>query len=121
MLGRGLLRRCPFCGAGGLFADWFHLKPQCPTCKHHFRLEEGFFTGAYALNFAFTQALVLLALIPYLVLSARNPNRELNVLPFATAGVLATLLGPVIFYPFSRTLWVALDMAVRGGRNFKEH
>lgn len=95
------------------------MKPTCPGCNHTFRQEEGFYVGAYALNFALTEGLVLLILIPYLVVSSMNPAVVRPVLPFALAGLLAAIVGPIIFYPFSRTLWVALDLIVRGGRNLR--
>lgn len=120
MLWRGLTKRCPFCGGRGIFDSWLHMKAACPSCKHHFNQEEGFYIGAYAFNFAITEGLVLLSLIPYVVLSSMNPDVERPVLPFVIAGVLATIVGPIIFYPISRTLWVALDLTVRGGRNLPE-
>jgi hypothetical protein len=119
MLLRGLGKRCPFCGSGGLFDGWFRMKPSCPSCRHHFSQEEGFFLGAYALNFAITEGLLLLCLIPYIVLSAAEPGVSRPVMPFVIAGVIASIVGPIVFYPFSRTLWVAIDLAVRGGRNLE--
>ena len=120
MLWRGLRKRCPFCGSGGLFDGWFRMKPSCPGCKHHFSQEEGFFLGAYALNFTISEGLLLLCLIPYIVISAANPAEEQAVLPFAIAALIAGVAGPIVFYPFSRTLWVALDLMVRGGRNLQK-
>jgi uncharacterized protein (DUF983 family) len=120
MLLRGLGKRCPFCGSSGLFEGWFRMKPSCPACKHHFSQEEGFFLGAYALNFAITEGLLLLCLIPYIVLSSANPTEERAVLPFVIAALVAAVAGPIVFYPFSRTLWVALDLMVRGGRNLEK-
>ncbi len=119
MLLRGLGKRCPFCGSGGLFDGWLRMKPTCPSCKHHFSQEEGFFLGAYALNFAITEGLLLLCLIPYIVLASADPAVDRPVMPFVIAGLVASVVGPMIFYPFSRTLWVAIDLMVRGGRNLE--
>lgn len=117
MILRGLVRRCPFCGHRPIFDGWFKLKERCPECGHRFNQEEGFYIGAYALNFAITEGLLLLFLIPYIVISAADPGRDLNAVPFAIAALVAAIVGPILFFPFSRSLWVALDLTLRGGRN----
>lgn len=117
MILRGLTLRCAFCGSRGLFRGWLRMKESCPSCAHRFHQESGFFLGAYAINFAVTEGLLLLALIPYIVVSASNPQTSVDVVPFAVAALLGALVGPVLFYPFSRTLWVALDLIFREGRN----
>lgn len=117
MIMRGLTMRCAFCGAGGLFRSWLKMREVCPNCSHRFNQESGFFLGAYAINFAITEGLLLLALIPYIVISAGNPQTSVPAGPFAAAALAGAILGPVVFYPFSRTLWVALDLIFRGGRN----
>lgn len=120
MILRGLVRRCPFCGHNKIFDGWFKLKERCPSCGHRFNQEEGFYIGAYAINFAITEGLLLLCLIPYIFISAADPDYELNVVPFATAAVAAAIIGPILFYPFSRSLWIALDLTLRGGRNLDD-
>lgn len=120
MILRGLARRCPFCGHNKIFDGWFKLKERCPNCSHRFNQEEGFYIGAYAINFAITEGLLLLCLIPYILISAADPSRQLNVVPFAVIAVAAAIVGPVLFYPFSRSLWIALDLTLRGGRNLDD-
>lgn len=93
------------------------MRETCPNCSHRFSQESGFFLGAYAINFVVTEGLLLMALIPYIVVSASNPQTSIPVGPFLTVAVAGAILGPVLFYPLSRTLWVALDLAFRGGRN----
>lgn len=29
---RGLLMRCPSCGKASAFANWFNIRPRCPSC-----------------------------------------------------------------------------------------
>lgn len=58
MLTRGLLRRCPVCGSGGLFTGWFKMRDRCPRCRYTFAREEGFFLGAILMNFAVAEALL---------------------------------------------------------------
>jgi uncharacterized protein (DUF983 family) len=112
MLLRGAARRCAACGAGGLFTGWFRMAPRCPRCGYHFEREEGFFLGAYVMNLVFAQGLVmLLAVIPTIVLLNADPDASL--LPVLVGGVLATVLAPIAFYPFSKTLWVAVELILR--------
>ena len=120
MILRGLVRRCPFCGHKPIFDSYFKLKDRCPNCGHKFRQEEGFYIGAYALNFIVTEGLLLLFLVPYIVISSRDPQFELSVLPFAAAAVVAAVVGPILFFPFSRSLWIAIDLTLRGGRNLDQ-
>lgn len=120
MILRGLTRRCPFCGRRPIFDSWFKLKDECPDCGHRFNQEEGFYLGAYALNFAIAEGLLLACLIPYIVISAANPEVKLNALPFALVALALAIVGPIFFYPFSRSLWIALDMTLRGGRNLDD-
>ena len=112
MLGRGLVKHCPRCGSGGLFEGWFKMVERCPRCGHRFEREEGFFLGAYVINLAVAQSLViLLAVVPCIVLLARDA--ETSVMPFLVGGILGAVLGPVFFYPFSKTVWTAFDLMLR--------
>ena len=112
MLGRGLIRRCPRCGSGGLFRGWFKMVDRCPRCHHRFEREEGFFLGAYVINLAVAQGLViLLAVVPCIVLLARDPDTSIT--PFLVGGVLGAVLGPMLFYPYSKTVWTAFDLMMR--------
>lgn len=114
MLARGLARHCPRCGGGHLFESWFRMKPACPTCGHVFEREEGFFLGAYVVNLAVTEGLLLLVVVvPTIVLAATEPG--FDVLPVVVVGVGAAVAGPLLFYPFSRTIWVALELMLRPG------
>lgn len=119
MILRGLSRRCAFCGHNKIFDSWFKLKERCPNCGHKFHQEEGFYIGAFAINFAITEGLLLLCLIPYILISAANPQSQTNVVPFASAALTAAIVGPVLFFPIARTLWIAIDLTLRGGRNLK--
>jgi uncharacterized protein (DUF983 family) len=108
VFGRGLTRRCARCGSGGLFQHWTKMKPDCPRCGLHFEREPGYFAGALAINVICTGGLLLLAFA--IVLAFTLP--DVNVV--VTLAVLApiALLGPIVWYPFSKTLWVAVDRAI---------
>ncbi len=112
MLRRGAAKRCASCGGRRLFTGWFRMAPACPTCGYRFEREEGFFLGAYVLNLAFAQGLVmLLAVVPTIVL--RNADPDASLLPVVVGAVVATVLAPIAFYPFSKTLWVAIELILR--------
>jgi hypothetical protein len=112
MLGRAMLKRCPLCGTGKLFTGWFRMKERCPGCGYRFEREEGFFLGAYVINLAIAQGMViLLAIVPLIVRLAGDPDA--SIAPFLVGGVLGAVLGPVIFYPWSKTVWTAFDLMLR--------
>ena len=84
----------------------------CPRCGYHFEREEGFFLGAYVMNLVIAQALVmLLAVVPAIVLLAGDPHAGL--LPIFAGGVVGAVVAPIVFYPFSKTLWVAIELIMR--------
>ena len=112
MLGRGLLKRCAVCGSGKLFTRWFRMKERCPRCGYLFEREEGFFLGAYVINLAFAQGMViLLAIVPLIVRLAGDP--QASVLPFVVGGLVGAVVGPMVFYPWSKTVWTAFDLMLR--------
>ena len=112
MVARGLVKHCPLCGTGGLYESWFRMRPRCPGCGYLFEREEGFFLGAYVVNLGVTESLLLLfGIIPCIVFLAANPDA--SVLPFTLTGLLAAVAGPLLFYPFSRTVWAAIDLILR--------
>lgn len=112
MLRRGMLKRCALCGAGRLFTGWFRMKERCPGCGYRFEREEGFFLGAYVINLAIAQGLVIvLAIVPLIVRLASNPDAA--IWPFVVGGVAGAVLGPIVLYPWSKTIWTAFDLMLR--------
>ncbi|MBW3614826.1 MAG: DUF983 domain-containing protein [Actinobacteria bacterium] len=106
LLLRGLLRRCPRCGAGRLFPSWFRMVDRCPRCGMAFEREEGFFLGAFVVNFGLI--LVLLAVYIGVGVALTLPDPPPGKL--AVGGMVLATLVPVAFYPFSRTFWSAIDL-----------
>ena len=112
MLGRALRKRCPLCGGGRLFTRWFRMAERCPGCGYRFEREEGFFLGAYVVNLGITEGLLLiLGIVPCIAFLAANPDASL--LPIVVSGLAAAILAPLVFYPFSRTLWSAIALILR--------
>ena len=105
---RGLLRRCARCGSGRLFRRWFVMVDRCPRCDYKFEREEGFFLGAYVINLGVTQ----LAVVVYIAVSIVATLPDPPMLGLAVGGAAVALLTPLLAYPFSKTLWTSIDLAM---------
>jgi uncharacterized protein (DUF983 family) len=111
MLARGMVRRCPRCGSRGVFASWFRLAERCPSCRLKLERENDFFLGGYVINLAATEVLLAIALLVFVLRRASDPGTPL--LPVVVIGLAISLVLPVLFYPFSLTIWMAIDLAMR--------
>jgi uncharacterized protein (DUF983 family) len=108
---RGLIRRCPRCGGGGLFASWFKLKERCPTCGMKFEREDGFWLGGYVINIAAGEGALLILLA--VLIGQLASGVHINVWPYAAAGTVIAVGGPMVTFPFSRTVWCAIYLIMR--------
>ena len=104
---RALSRRCPYCGSPGIYEGYFGLRPRCPTCNVKFEREEGYFLGAYALNLVVAE-LMGLGLAIYLIF--KTDLRHLDLIWQEAIAVALAVAFPVILFPYSRTVWIALDL-----------
>ncbi|MDQ3949417.1 MAG: DUF983 domain-containing protein [Gemmatimonadota bacterium] len=108
---RALTLLCPRCGGWGIFRSWFRLKPECPTCG--LALERGesedHWFGAVAVNLVATELLGVGAILVWIV--AAWPDVPWTAVQYA--GPLIMIALPVLFYPFSRALWLAWDLYFR--------
>lgn len=102
---RGCLLKCPRCGSGHIFRHYFTIKEDCPKCGLHFEREQGYWVGALAWNIAIVMALFIITFVVIMVLTVP----DVPVGPSLAVLVPIMLFGPIIFYPFSKTLWMALD------------
>ncbi len=110
-LGRALLLRCPRCGASGIWKGFGATVDTCPTCRLRFERQEGHWVGAVAVNTVVTILVFAAVFVGWIVLSWPDP-------PWTTItiGVVAlNALFPIAFYPWSKTLWVAIDLAAHPG------
>lgn len=110
LLGRGVLKRCPRCGGRGLYASWFRMRERCPTCGLRFEREPGFFVGAYTINLAISIVALFVLCMAFVAVKATNPDA--GYLGFLVAGLVIALVAPVFCYPFSRTIWSAIDLVM---------
>src|SRR5581483_10888546 len=76
LLWRAVCLRCPNCGGGKLFRHWFAIRDFCPTCGLWIEREEGFYTGAVALNLVASEVIFIVGLLGWILLTWPNPPWE---------------------------------------------
>ncbi len=92
------------------------MRDHCGVCGYSFEREEGYFVGALIVNIAVAEAWFFALFM--VVVIATSPGvawGPLLIVALVTNGLL-----PVVFYPYSKSLWMAVDLAVhpvRGGSN----
>lgn len=101
---RALVRRCPFCGTGNIFKNWFSLKPQCPGCGSVFEPEDGYMLGSYVVNLGIT-AIIGVLLAFYLVFGT-----SLSVVAIQILAVAIIVIVPIFLYGHSQLIWISIDL-----------
>jgi uncharacterized protein (DUF983 family) len=96
----GLILRCPHCHTGKMFTSWFKMRAVCPNCGTHFERATGEITGGMAVNTVTTLFLVIIA-------SVVIGFSTIPLIPALITVGIAIFVFPIVFYPFSRGLWVA--------------
>ena len=107
MVGRALRRRCPRCAEKEIWRSWFNLEESCPQCHYRFEREEGYWVMAIIVNTAIVEAIFAVFFVGGLI--ASWPEIDWAYL-LGTALVTNAIL-PFLFFPYSKTLWMALDLA----------
>ena len=106
MVWRGLSRRCPVCGRGGLGRHWVVLPAVCPGCGFRFERAPGHFVGAVGMNTMATFGLMLLTIVVGVVATLPDvPFTAITLVAMALAFVV-----PVAFHVTAKLLWVAIDL-----------
>lgn len=109
-LGRGARRRCPNCGGGGLFQRWIVMEQTCPNCNLILdRNEPDYFLGSYVINFVTAEFTIAAGALAVILMTW--PDVPWTALKWALIGLM--IPGPIVFYPFAKTLWLAIDLTLR--------
>ena len=108
---RALTLRCPRCGGSGILRTWLRLRDRCATCG--LALERGersdFWIGAYVFNLVIGEVIALGVPVGWMIIAA--PNVPWARIEFVAIVLCVTL--PILFFPFSRLLWLAWDLSFR--------
>jgi uncharacterized protein (DUF983 family) len=115
---RALRLRCPVCGRGKLFRNWFTMHPVCGHCGLKYERAPGYFLGSIYFNYGLTTLIVIVAFVVLLLTEALPQQQALLVL------LAFSVLFPVWFFRWARSLWMAFDHYVdpkaRGQANERE-
>ncbi len=81
----------------------------CPRCGLQFCRVPGQWLGSWFLNIVVVQASV----VAVLVIGVATTYPDTNVAPIFAVGLVVAVTVPIAFFPFSRTIWTAIDLAMR--------
>jgi uncharacterized protein (DUF983 family) len=107
-IARGLLRRCPRCGEGRLFARFLKIKERCPRCRFRLEREEGGFLGAMTINFAVATTLWVILLVAWLIVDLP----DLHAMRLTIASLALMTIAPLALWGHSKTVWASIDYLV---------
>ena len=105
---RALLARCPHCGDKNIWKKFGEPVANCPTCGYLYEREEGYWVGAMIVNIGAAMLVFMAVFVGGMLITW--PDVPWTVLLIATATLM--VLGPILFYPQTKTIWVWLDLKV---------
>ena len=117
LFSRALRLRCPVCGGGPIFSSWFNIRESCPACDRWLERDEGYYTGAMALNLIVAEGIFIVGFVAALILTWPTPPWQI----LTWGGAIVAVLMPLLFYPFSKTLWIALDVLMHADDPSETH
>ena len=110
LLARAVLLRCPRCGKASVLRSWFDVRERCPVCGLYFeRGEQGYYLGAVLFNLIAAELVFVLGLVAVVLLTWPHPPWN----GICWGGIVLMTLLPILFFPFSKTLWLAFDLIFR--------
>jgi uncharacterized protein (DUF983 family) len=110
LFSRALRLRCPNCGQGKLFTSWFRMRPCCPVCGLKVeRGEEGYQVGSYMFNIIAAELVFAAVFVGIVLLTWPSPPWTL----LEYGGIALMVIAPFVFFPFSKTLFLAFDLLFR--------
>lgn len=106
LFARAIRLRCPACGGRPIFSSWFRMLPGCTVCGLQFEREAGYQVGSYMVNI-FAVEFIYAALLSGAIIATwpTPPWRELLY-----GSVVFMSLLPLALYPFTKTVFLALDL-----------
>ena len=110
LLVRGVLLRCPNCGARGVTRRWVQLRPTCSRCG--LRLDRGeadYWIGAMAFNQIAAELLFAVGVTVVLLLTWPTPPWDAML----WGGIPVLVAFPIFTYPMSKLIWLGFDLIFR--------
>lgn len=93
-----------------MFSSWFTVQERCENCTFRFeRGESDYFIGAYTLHLIVAELIVVAIMLVWMIVTWPNvpwDGMVWGILGLSIVGITAT-------YPFSRSLWLAIDLLFR--------
>jgi len=105
-LKRGMSNRCPRCGVGAVMKNLFVRYGSCPHCGLDFNREDGFYSGAMAINYALVCAFYLFPLFLMWWFGWLSGWTTV-ILCFLGSGIM-----PILTYRYSQCLWLGFYCCV---------
>ena len=107
---RAMRLRCPHCGGGPIFTSWSRLLPVCPVCGLGLeRGEDGYWLGAYFFNLMAMETVFSAWVVGFLLETWPDPPWDI----FQISTAVLMVVFPIVFFPFSKTLFLAFDLLMR--------
>lgn len=106
VLVRAVRLRCPRCGGTPLYRGWFAMHERCAACGYRYEREPGYFVGAIYINYAVTIGVAAGGVLVLDWLLGLGLRAQLAI------GVGLGVLVPVLFFRYSRSLWLGVDYLV---------
>ena len=85
------------------------MEDRCPRCNLRFERIDGHLAGALGINTVASVIVVFMVGIAGFVLTFP----ELPLLPLVVTITSVAALFPIFFYPYSKTIWTAIDLRIR--------
>jgi Protein of unknown function (DUF983) len=86
------------------------MRPHCPACGLPLeRGDQGYQVGSYMFNIIASELLFVLVFLGVVLVTWPSPPWRL----LQYGGIILMILAPVLFFPFSKTLFLAFDLLFR--------
>src|SRR5437879_13567044 len=80
---------------------------RCPVCGWHFEREEGYWTGAIAVNMTVTALLIVIILVPVAIALATS---QIPVLELMIVSLPLPIVLPLLFFRHAKSFWMSFDI-----------
>ena len=109
-MARAVRGRCPHCGGSKILTGWATVRPRCDVCGFRYeRSDDGYFVGAMFANLLVSEGLFAVGFLAALLITW--PDVPWDAIMYGGAAIM--VLMPALLYPFSKIMWLAIDVSVR--------